>query len=319
MKGYVVSYKDKGFQYRPGKTYIFEGDFVGCQGINVTGRQIIDLVGHQGIEVFLDLRSIFLKYDEDKINILEAEIPSDAKTTMTSHTEPSLMTNKINVLRILSKKDIEEITDGDIKFDPDVGKLAFIRFTDINWTKYKYDEKGNIIELSTNHETKYYKYDNKGRVTLVLTKTPKGKNTLETRYWYEYKGDEKNGYAVIRSSYGNWRKIIFKNGLDVLCKNRNGVMWSQAFNPKKNIIYKKEFSFIKQKTIIKNLKNGIRIVFYKKENGQWGLRVFDRYNRCIYFKVKTDSGIYWEGRRFRETEISYKNSKGNQWKIVEIG
>jgi len=113
-------FKHNNVKYEIGKTYVFDGKIDLCsKGIHVH-REIADV-------------NKCYKLDHDDVVVLEVEIPDDAKAISDGPNEP-IITNKLKVLRALTKSDIEKVSNGNVKFDKD-GNLIYFKYSDGYWGK----------------------------------------------------------------------------------------------------------------------------------------------------------------------------------------
>ena len=181
-------------KYEVGKTYIFDGDIeLCCKGFHAC-RNIIDVHRHYNFDV------------KDTV-ILEVEIPEDAKI-IDATDDSKFVTDKLEVLRILTKKDIEKISNGNVKFDEN-GNLVYIRYGDRRWKKYKYDKNGNVI---------YYE-DSGG-------------------YWEKVEYDENGNKVYYKNSNGFWAKREFdERGALIYFEDSGGHWWKRKFDNDGNEIY----------------------------------------------------------------------------------
>jgi len=191
-------------KYEVGKIYILDGDVeLYCKGFHAY-RNIADV-------------NYYYKLADKDTVILEVEIPDDAKI-IDSTDDSEFATNKLKVLRILTKKDIEEISGGDVKFDEN-GNLVYIKYSDGNWIKSKYDENGNQIYYE---DSKGYwekrEYDENGNQIYY-------ENSGE--YWVKYIFDKNGNLIYCEDSDGHWKKYKYdENGNQIYYENSTGERYS---------------------------------------------------------------------------------------------
>ena len=93
-------------QYQVGKTYAFKGS-----------SELVHKYGFHVCKNIADVDQYYPFSDSDTV-VLEVEIPDNALVIEDKESEFSvLVTNKLKVLRILTKKDIERVANGKVKFD----------------------------------------------------------------------------------------------------------------------------------------------------------------------------------------------------------
>ena len=109
--------------YEVGKTYILEGEIDLCN------------VGFHFCKNIMDVHNYYDLSDKDT-TVLKVEVPDDAKVIDGKYKS---VTNKLKVLKILSKKEIEELSNGKIKYDKE-GNLVYYEDSDGYWERYKYDK-----------------------------------------------------------------------------------------------------------------------------------------------------------------------------------
>ena len=171
--------KCQSLKYEVGKTYIFDGDIeLCCKGFHAC-RNIIDVHRHYNFDV------------KDTV-ILEVEIPEDAKI-IDATDDSKFVTDKLKVLRILTKKDIEKISNGNVKFDEN-GNVIYYEDSGGYWEKVEYDKNGNKV---------YYKNSN--------------------GFWAKREFDERGVLIYFEDSGGHWWKRKFDNdGNEIYYEDNTG-------------------------------------------------------------------------------------------------
>ena len=177
MIGYkgTDNFKYINLTYEVGKTYIFEDKN--------------DLCNVSFCKNIMDVHEYYDLNDKNTV-ILKIEVPDDA---IIIDDGDKLVTNKFRILKVLSKREIEELSDGKIKYD-DKGNLVYIEDSSGFWERYVYDKNNNLV---------YYE-DLSG-------------------YWYKKEYDDKGNLMYYENSSGFWERYEYDNENNLIYyENSNG-------------------------------------------------------------------------------------------------
>ena len=279
-------------QYQVGKTYIFKGSLKLCKYGFHACKNIADV-------------NYYYSFSDPNTIVLEIEIPDDASIIEDNESDfTKFVTNKFRVLRVLTKKDIEEISNGKVKFDKN-GNLIYIEYTNGQWTKFKYSENNILMYKETSNGKKqkfdkngneiYYEfgdywekheYNNNGQLVFYedstgIKKIRKYNNNNQEICFEEYYEDEKEKFWK-KTNYDSKGRLIFEQYSD-------GIAYAYEYYKNETRKYQQYQDEITLKCTIYN-DNGEKTEYIERKNGKtpnqrWKIQKYDRNGRLIYLKA----------------------------------
>jgi len=209
----TTNFKCKNLTYEVGKTYVFHGQLKLC---------------NSGFHFCDNIMNINISYplSDKNTKILQIEIPDDA---VVINGDNKSVTNKLRVIKVLTPKEIEEISKGKIKYDKN-GNAIYLEDSRGYWWKKKYDKNGNVIyyEDSSGYWEKS-EYDENGNVIRYED---------STEYCYEQRYDKKGNAVYLEDSRGYWWKKKYDKSRNVIhYEDSRGYWWKKKYDKNGNVIY----------------------------------------------------------------------------------
>ena len=209
MIGFKATKNGKCFNitFEPNKIYIFNGNIKLCRRGFHFCKKIEDV--HE-----------YYPLNEKNTIIFLIEIPNDAQIIQ-SKQDSKCVTDKIKIIKKLTKKEIEKYSNGNIKFD-DKGNLIYCK-NYFGLEKRKYDKHG--YEVYYENITGYWvkrQYDKNGN--LIYYENSNG-------YWERYKYDKYGNKICYEDFNGYWCKRMYD-------KNGNEIYYENSYNEKYTISIK---------------------------------------------------------------------------------